>query len=333
MWVLKHLYKFSLRYILLILLLLVIYVYMRLKSLNIENFEAFNTETRNTILESKSPKKIAFCFLIYDEINHKDLWEKFFEGVDHNKYNIYIHYKSNRSLGNFNKYKLSRCLDTKWADKSLVKASNLLFTTAFKKDSNNYKFVLLSNSCIPLKSFDYVYDFLTKDNNGYLNSFELEKCGYYCKSKFNQAYPHYLAKCSQWVILNRLLVERIASVDDEIIDQWFSDIWAPDEMFYYSFIKLNKLENQVVVSKFKADGATTFIYWNGMNYKYKDPKHEASNKVKTSVLKNYSVLDKEELDYLVDSKSLFGRKFNKDCIVVLDNNRKTHIKNYLSKFI
>jgi hypothetical protein len=34
--------------------------------------------------------KIAFCFLIYDIINHEDLWNIFFANVDNNKYNIYI---------------------------------------------------------------------------------------------------------------------------------------------------------------------------------------------------------------------------------------------------
>ena len=40
-------------------------------------------------------KKIAFCFLIYDIINHEELWNIFFQNVDTNKYNIYIHYKFN----------------------------------------------------------------------------------------------------------------------------------------------------------------------------------------------------------------------------------------------
>lgn len=334
MSILKNLHIIFL--ILLLVFAIYIYVYYMhdyMKKTKIENFETFNNETQQTILDLEPTKKIAFCFLIYDKINNLDLWEKFFENVDHDKYNIYIHYKSNNDLGSFNRYKLSNCIDTKWADKSLVKASNLLFTTAFKKDSNNYKFILLSNSCIPLKSFNYVYDFLTNDSKGHLNSFEIDRCGYYCKSKFNISYPHYLAKCSQWVILNRLLVERIASVDDKVIDKWFSDIWAPDEIFYYSFIKLNKLENEVKITKFASNDATTFIYWNGMDYKYKDPKHESQHKIKTSILKNYNIITKEELSYLMDSKCLFGRKFLPNCLVVLENNRQTPIINYISKYI
>jgi hypothetical protein len=312
----------------------VVCLYTNVRTLeNFENFENFGDFSKYTNVEQDPPKKIAFCFLIYDKINHLELWEKFFEGIDPDKYNVYIHYKSNQNLGNFDKYKLPKCVETKWADKSLVKASNLLFTTAFKKDSNNYKFVLLSNSCIPLKPFNAVYDFLTQNNKGHINSFEIDRCGYYCKSKFNRAYPHYLAKCSQWVILNRLLVEKIASVDEQVIDKWFSDIWAPDEMFYYSFIKLNNLEDQVKVSKFASNDATTFIYWNGMNYKFNDPIHEGKNKVKTSLLKNYEEISDEEIGYLMNSACLFGRKFTSNCLVASENGRQTPIKNYLSNYI
>ena len=48
-------------------------------------------------------KKIAFCFLIYDIINHEELWNIFFKNVDANKYTIYIHYKFNKPLKYFEK--------------------------------------------------------------------------------------------------------------------------------------------------------------------------------------------------------------------------------------
>ena len=58
-------------------------------------------------------KKIAFCFLIYDIINHEELWNIFFKDIDTNLYNIYIHYKNNKQLKYFEKYKLDNCIETK----------------------------------------------------------------------------------------------------------------------------------------------------------------------------------------------------------------------------
>jgi hypothetical protein len=109
-------------------------------------------------------KKIAFCFLIYDEINHEELWNMFFQDIDTNKYSIYIHYKTNKTLKYFEQHKLANCIETKYCDVTIIHAHNLLFKKALEDGCD--KIISLSQACIPLKSFDYIYDFLTKDANG-----------------------------------------------------------------------------------------------------------------------------------------------------------------------
>ena len=96
-------------------------------------------------------KKFDFLFLIYDSFENENLWYYFFNSIDINKYNIYIHYKNNIQLKYFNNYKLKNCIETKYADVSLVLAQNLLLREALK-DTNNQNFIFLSNSCIPLKN-------------------------------------------------------------------------------------------------------------------------------------------------------------------------------------
>ena len=98
--------------------------------------------------------KIAFCFLIYDSINQEELWYTFFKNVDMNKYNIYIHFKYNKQLQYFEKYKLDNCLETKYADISLVHAHNVLFKKAFEfsssaSTSTMFPFHNKPNSCSP----------------------------------------------------------------------------------------------------------------------------------------------------------------------------------------
>ena len=112
--------------------------------------------------------KIAFLFLVYDEIAHEDLWAKFFEGADPSLYTIYIHYKNNKKLKHFEKYKLRNCIETKFADISLVHANNLMLREALR-DEQNKKFINVSQSCIPLKSFNYIYDFLTRDDKAHFS--------------------------------------------------------------------------------------------------------------------------------------------------------------------
>ena len=60
-----------------------------------------------------------------------------------------------------------------------------------------------------------------------------------------------------------------------------------------------------------ANDATTFTNWGGMDYKYPS----------TESLKDYSTITEDELLYLLNSKSLFGRKFHRECINSLYNNK------------
>ena len=93
-------------------------------------------------------KKIAFCFLIYDKINHEELWNNWLKNIDKNKYNIYIHYKENKLLKHFNNKKIKENIKTSWGDISVVLAQNLLLKEALK-DPNNQNFIFVTGSCIP----------------------------------------------------------------------------------------------------------------------------------------------------------------------------------------
>jgi hypothetical protein len=263
--------------------------------------------------ENQRPdKKIAFCFMIYDCINNEELWKKFFDSADINKYNIYIHYKHNKKLKYFEDKKIKHCIPTAWGDKSLVKASNLLFKTAFEDDLQNYKFTLISNSCIPLKSFDFIYDKLTKDNMGYINEAKIQD--YYKQFYLYKKNPDLFAKCGQWVILNRKMVEKMAFVDEDFIDITFHGMNLIDEIYYHTYIKHHGLDDQVVKTPNLSSGATTFTIWSDMtDYPYLDGKDKASPY-------SYETISREEIDYLLSQPCLFGRKFNVNCKVLTDHN-------------
>lgn len=248
-------------------------------------------------------KKIAFCFLIYDIINHEDIWNIFFKNVNTLKYSIYIHYKSNKPLKYFEKYKLNNCIETKYEDQTIPLAYNILFRTAYT-DYNNYKFIIVSGSCIPLKSFDYIYNQLTSDMYGYFNVCPQSQCYPNCDYLLNVIDKKYISKSHNWFILNRKLVKNLCFGNDEFLNQHYKNIYAPAEYFYYTFIKILNLEHEIITTSNAAIDATTFTNWEGMSYKF------PSN----SGLKNYSSISEAELIYLLNSKSLFGRKFNKECV-------------------
>ena len=147
--------------------------------------------------------KIAFLFLIYDIINHESIWFNFFNGISKDKYNIYIHYKTNDNLDFFNDYKINNTLNinTKYADISIVKAQNILIKEALK-DKNNKHFIFLSGSCIPLKSFNYIYNLLDTKHS-YFHVAHPNDCFPDCEVALKYIPKKHINKASQWCILNR----------------------------------------------------------------------------------------------------------------------------------
>jgi hypothetical protein len=246
-------------------------------------------------------KKIAFCFLIYDIINNEELWNIFFRNIDNNKYNIYIHYKTNKPLKYFEKYKVNNCINTNYGDITIINAQNILLEKALC-DIDNKHFIILSNSCIPFKSFNYIYNTLIEDKS-YFNITPQSHCFPRCNNTLNFIDSKYIQKSAQWCILNRKHTELMIYKNEYI--KWFNySETVPDEHCYITNIFYHNLQNEIITTNNASNDATTFINWEGMNYKYPS----------THNLKNYSSISEEEIIYLLNSKCLFGRKFNTECI-------------------
>jgi len=266
-------------------------------------------------------KVLGLCFLIYDKINHEELWYNWLRNVDKKKYKIYIHYKNDMKLKYFEKYKLDNCIETKYCDITIVHAHNILFTQACKDGCQ--KIISLSQACIPLKSFDYVYNFLTKDNFSHFNIVPNQK-GVFprCDNIIKQYGKDNIQKTSNWFILDKNIAIILCSKKlDEINNVW-KNIYCPEEHFFISEVFKNNLTSEIITTPNLASGATTFTNWNDMDYPYQD--HYG--------LKTYGIITKQEIDYLLKQPCLFGRKFNPDCKVI-ENNILSQLSQYLTERI
>ena len=99
-------------------------------------------------------KKIAFLFLVIDNPNFPKIWNSYFRGHK-DKYNIYIHPKFPDKLTWNKKYIINNLKETKWG--FITNAYYQLLDIAFK-NKDNIKFITISESCIPLKCFDDLYN-------------------------------------------------------------------------------------------------------------------------------------------------------------------------------
>lgn len=250
--------------------------------------------------------KLGFCFLIYDILQHEDLWHAFFAEADCTTFAVYIHYKTQHPLRYFEHYKLRQCVTTEYCDVSIVHAHNLLFQAAY--DDGCDKIISLSQACIPLKSFWHVYAFLAADSKGHFNITPPAHCFPRCQALLQFYPPDTIQKSANWFILNRAVCQAVLAVPNEVIHARFANIFTPEEHFFITTVFAEGLQHEVTLTNNQAETATTFTNWAepawpGMQYKYPS----------TCYLKNYATITPEELQYLINSPCLFGRKFNSEC--------------------
>ncbi|XP_074273650.1 glycosyltransferase BC10-like [Silene latifolia] len=119
---------------------------------------------------TKNPK-IAFMFLTTGSLPFEKLWDKFFSGHE-GKFSIYVHASQRRPVHESSYFVNSDIRSDKvvWGQISMIDAERRLLGYALK-DTNNHHFVLLSDSCVPLHKFEYVYNFLMYSNLSYIDSF------------------------------------------------------------------------------------------------------------------------------------------------------------------
>ncbi|KAI6670040.1 hypothetical protein NL676_004925 [Syzygium grande] len=122
-----------------------------------------------------SRPKIAFLFLTNSDLSFSPLWEKFFSG--HSRfYNIYIHADPSSKFappdGVF-RNRLIPSKKTERASPTLIAAARRLLADAILDDPANFYFALVSQHCVPLHSFRYMYNALFGSSisafNAYIN--------------------------------------------------------------------------------------------------------------------------------------------------------------------
>ncbi|XP_022730092.1 uncharacterized protein LOC111285109 isoform X1 [Durio zibethinus] len=146
-------------------------------------------------VQSKN-SKIAFMFLTPSSLPFEKLWDMFFrwcryelsydwtygeidKGHFHNtcqghegKFSVYVHASKEKPV-HVSRYFLNREIrsgEVLWGKISMVDAERRLLAHALK-DPENQHFVLLSESCVPLHNFDYVYNYLMHANVSFVDCF------------------------------------------------------------------------------------------------------------------------------------------------------------------
>ncbi|XP_019424675.1 PREDICTED: uncharacterized protein LOC109333611 isoform X3 [Lupinus angustifolius] len=167
------------------------------------------------------PPKIAFLFLVRRNIPLDFLWGTFFQNGVVSKFSIYVHSTPGFVLDDsttrsrfFKARQINNSIQVSWGESSMIQAEKLLLEAALE-DPANQRFVLLSDSCVPLYNFSYVYDYVMASPRSFVDSFLDVKEGRYNPKMSPKIPREKWRKGSQWITLIRSHAEVI--VDDDII--------------------------------------------------------------------------------------------------------------------
>ncbi|KAG0491309.1 hypothetical protein HPP92_004707 [Vanilla planifolia] len=153
----------------------------------------------------KNPK-VAFMFLTPGSLPFEKLWEKFFKGHE-GKYSIYVHASREKPV-HVSPIFIGRDIRSRkvvWGKISMIDAEKRLLANALQ-DTDNQQFILLSDSCIPLQTFDYVYSYLMHTNVSFIDCFEdpgPHGSGRYSMQMMPEVEEQSFRKGSQWFTVKR----------------------------------------------------------------------------------------------------------------------------------
>ncbi|XP_050229072.1 glycosyltransferase BC10-like [Mercurialis annua] len=180
--------------------------------------------------DHKIVPKLAFMFLTYGPLPLAELWEKYFKGHE-GFFSIYVHpHPSYNDSWPETSVFFGRRIPSQaviWGTGTMIAAERRLLANALL-DISNQRFILLSESCIPLVNFKTTYDYLMNSTLSFVQSYDDPK------KRGRGRYNHTMSptinvtnwrKGSQWFEVRRDLAVHIIS--DQLYYKVFQDHCFP----------------------------------------------------------------------------------------------------------
>ncbi|KAF2298684.1 hypothetical protein GH714_024829 [Hevea brasiliensis] len=203
----------------------------------------------------KINRKVAFLFLTQGPLPLSPLWDLFFKGHE-GFYSIYVH--SNpffKGTVPSNSVFYGRVIPSKvvqWGAFTVVEAERLLLANALL-DFYNQRFVLLSDSCIPLFNFSTIYHYLMGSSKSFIEVLDLP--GFDGRRRYNPGMSPTIQldqwrKGSQWFQIDRRLAHEVISNQKyfSIFQRFCNDLCFGDEHYLPTLvtIKFWKISNRTL---------------------------------------------------------------------------------------
>ncbi|CAL5398938.1 unnamed protein product [Camellia sinensis] len=206
--------------------------------------------------------KVAFMFLTRGPLPLVPLWERFFEGHEE-QFSIYVHalpgYELNVSTTSPFYRRQIPSKSVEWGSASLANAERRLLANALL-DFSNERFILLSESCIPVYNFPTVYKYLIESTHSFVESYD--DPSRYGRGRYSRRMRPDIRlvdwrKGSQWFEVNRTLAIMIVSDTKyyTIFRKYCRPSCYPDEHYIPTFLNM-------FYGSFNANRTVTWVDWS-----------------------------------------------------------------------
>ena len=242
------------------------------------------------------PMKHAYLILAHSS---KALLKELIDALDDVRNDIYVHLDikakfdiSDISTKESNLYVLSKRLDARWGDFSLVEVEFCLMKEASSKGQYSY-YHLLSGVDFPIASQDKIHDFFCKYSGkefiGFANHASKAELWWRSQHYFlfsrnfksknplmriarrafaefqsmigYKRYPKEIKKGCQWCSITHDFVKFVLS-NETLVEEWFNHTYCPDELVIQTLCWNSQFRNRVYNLKEEFKGCLRYINWD-----------------------------------------------------------------------
>lgn len=278
---------------------------------------------KETLCSHNNNYKIAFLFLVIDDLHYPKIWESYLR-KHRSQVSLYCHAKHPDQTATpwLREAMVPDLKPTGWGH--IVDAYFSLFREAMK-DENNYKFVVISESCLPIQSLTAFFNKMDADD--YRTSYvHFMRPSSYDMVERIQSQPHYLdiGESDKFVkhyarfCLSRYHVQKLLDSDPRHIE-FFVKMHVGDEFFLtllnaqdgYDFIEetIVTYDNWEDVHK---EVAQLKKQIDGLKRDHQTKEVEQLTATMNNLRKNpktYQHMEKKDVDRAMATGSFFWRKF------------------------
>ncbi|XP_039006659.1 glycosyltransferase BC10-like [Hibiscus syriacus] len=189
--------------------------------------------------------KVAFLFLTKGPVLLAPLWEVFFKG-NQGLYSIYVHsdpsFNTSEPDGSVFYGRRIPSKEVEWGKVNMIEAERRLLANALL-DLSNQRFVLLSESCVPLFNFSTIYSYLINSSHTFVESYDLAGPvgrGRYSQKMSPQITIDQWRKGAQWFEIDRDLAIEVVSDQTyfPVFQQHCMDGCYADEHYLPTFVAM-----------------------------------------------------------------------------------------------